>query len=70
MRMSQQQPEKPGNDNPLTAKVKSAVPTENWLDFRKRELVLAWSDGTESRYELSDPAFKKFLEEGIQLRNL
>lgn len=70
MPTSKRQQNKPTNDNPLTVKVRSAIPVENWLDFRKRQLVMGWSDGTETRYDLSDARFKEYLEEGIQLKNL
>lgn len=70
MPTSKRQQNKPENDNPLKAKVKSARPRGNYLDFKKRELVLEWSDGSLSRYPLSDERFKEFLEEGAPLKNL
>ena len=46
------------------------VPVKNWLDFKKRELVLIWTDGRETRYPLDDQTFKEYLESGTPLRNL
>lgn len=68
--MSKTRSNKPINDNPHKLKLGISVQVENWLDFKKRELVLIWSDGREQRYPLSDARFKEFLEEGAQLRNL
>ena len=46
------------------------VPVKNWLDFKKRELVLIWTDGRETRYQLDDEMFKEYLESGTPLQNL
>lgn len=70
MPMSKKPQNKPDNDNPLKKRLSIPMPEENWLDFKKRELVLLWSDGRETRYALSDARFKEYLEQGCPLKNL
>lgn len=71
-RLSKPTSKRPPNDNYTGTgiSIKMNLPKEYWLDFKKRELVMVWTNGEITRFPVSDARFKEWVEEGITLKNL